>query len=322
MDSTFNNGRGGSQFGVNSRCSSTEPKSDCSAERSMSTKVDFLHPPPFHSNLSNVPCENLQAADIIDEIFREKLRSEKQRFASSTIAHSDTSTDDDDDDDHLNEYIENHRVSLPHLDIDDISADSDEIEEKFQSIFTATAATGQDGSDLSDNWMFKRRGEDDTSSVVSATTPVGMLVPSPTEDIRTQIGDRNADEIESDLSETGSDLDDSLDDDTNEKDRLNVTIDVPHVLVESKILIGGKNEMASFEHNKLIDLLQPGSLVSEQSLTGQSPVISEAKNELILIDATSNKVDTTNKMQQTEASRGDVETVDDLLDFGPIAMPR
>lgn len=268
-------------------------------------------PPTSFVQITKCSVFTSQAADIIDEIFREKLRGEKQRFASST-ARSDTSSDDDDE--RLNDYVQNHRVSLPLIDIDDISADSDEIEEEFQSIYTATQ-TAQDDTDLSDNWMFKRRGEDGTSSVVSATSPVGMLVPSPTEDIRARIGNRNADEIESDLSETGSDLDDSLDADVaNEKDRLNVTIDVPHVLVQSKTLIGGKNEMASFEHSKLIDLLEPGSLVSEQSLTGQSPVISEAKNELILIDATNDKVNA-NKTQRTEA-------VNDLLDLGPVPMPR
>lgn len=254
----------------------------------------------------------MQAADIFDEIFREKIRSEKKGFST---AHSDSSSDDE----RLNDYVQNHRVSLPQLNIDDISADSDEIEEEFQSIYTATAA--QDSDILSDNWMFKRRGEDGTSSVVSATSPVGMLVPSPTEDIRTQIGDRNADEIESDLSEGGSDLDDSLDGDDNEKHRLNVTIDVPHVLVESKTLIGGKNEMTSFDHSKLFDLLEPGSLVSEQSLTGQSPVISEAKNELLLLEAANQEAEAT-EMERRQTQPNKVEAVNDLLDFGPIAQPR
>lgn len=288
----------------------------------MSTKVcSLLHSAPNRNNNSRnllpLICYS-QAADIIDEIFRDKLRSEKQRFVSST-AHSDS---DSSDDERLNNYVQNHRVSLPLLDIDDISADSDEIEEEFQSLYTQTAAQDSD-TNLSDNWMFKRRGEDGTSSsVVSATSPVGMLVPSPTEDIRTQIGDRNADEIESDLSETGSDLDDSLDDDDdNEKDRLNVTIDVPHVLVESKTLIGGKNEMTSFDHSRLFDLLEPGSLVSEQSLTGQSPVISEAKNELLLLDAANKTTENVN-MERRQESSNRVEAVNDLLDFGPTAQPR
>lgn len=251
----------------------------------------------------------IQTADIIDEIFRDKLRSERHR----STAHSDSSSDDE----RLHNYVQNHRVSLPQIDIDDISADSEEIEEEFQSLYTATAAEDSQ-EDLSDNWMFKRRGEDG-SSVVSATSPVGMLVPSPTEDIRTQIGDRNADEIESDLSETGSDLDDSIE--GEEKDRLNVTIDVPHVLVESKTLIGGKNEMASYDHSRLIDLLEPGSLVSEQSLTGQSPVISEAKNELLLLDAANDRVDAT-RMERQQMNTNKVEAVNDLLDFSPIAKPR
>lgn len=113
-----------------------------------------------------------------------------------------------------------------------------------------------------------------------------MLVPSPAIEVKTLIGDKNADEI-SDLSEAGSDLDDPSDIEDNN----NKSIDLPHVLVENKTIIGGKNEMSSLEQTEasLIDLLEPGSLVSEQSLTGQSPVISEAKNNLLFMNESAAK---------------------------------
>lgn len=221
-----------------------------------------------------------QSADIIDQIFREKLEIEKQ-FAASTSPTASVHSGVSSDEAHLSDYLQSHKIGLPHLDIDGGSTDSEDIEQEFQSIYSAS--TGVEANNLSDNWLFKKRNAngDGTSSNVSVASPIGMLVPSPTEDIRTLIGDQNADEI-SDLSEAGSDLDSSdLDDELDAN-----AIDIPHVLVECKTLIGGKNEMASFERSKssLIDLLEPDSLVSEQSLTGQSPMISEAKNNLILID--------------------------------------
>lgn len=102
--------------------------------------------------------------------------------------------------------------------------------------------------------------------------PIGMLVPSPTDDVKTQIGDQNADDL-SDLSEAGSDNDEE------DENAIRSSIDLPHVLVESKTKIGGKNELNSFDH----ELLEPASLVSESSLMRQSPLISEAKNELLLL---------------------------------------
>lgn len=168
--------------------------------------------------------------------------------------------------------------------------DSDDIEQEFQSIYAASTELDANQCELSDNWLFRKANarncmNGSTSSIVSASSPVGMLVPSPTHECRTLIGDRNADEI-SDLSEIGSDLDnDEFSEDERNRSGASL-IDIPHVLIGSKTLIGGKNEMSSFEQSKaaLIDLLEPGSLVSEQSLTGQSPVISEAKNNLILIE--------------------------------------
>lgn len=197
----------------------------------------------------------------------------------------------------LSDYIQKHKISLPDLECPDnnhigIDDDSDEIEQEFQSIYANSADIETNYSDISDNWLFRKPGtqhcmKGSASSIASASSPVGMLVPSPTHDCPTLIGNRIADET-SDLSENGSDVEslngEHSDDELN-RGKLN-SHDLPHVLVESKTLIGGKNEMNSFERSKaaLFDLLEPDSLVSEQSLTGQSPAISEAKNNLILIE--------------------------------------
>lgn len=221
-----------------------------------------------------------QTADIIDEIFREKLG--KENYHSSSPSASVRSE--------LSDYIQNHKIALPEFEIEEdcscAEEDSDDIEEEFQSIYAANSELDANTSEISDNWLFRKVSNRNcmngsVSSVVSAS-PVGMLVPSPTQDCRTLIGDRNADEI-SDLSEIGSDGDFS--DDERNRSGASIT-DLPHVLVGSKTLIGGKNEMNSFEQSKaaLIDLLEPASLVSVQSLTGQSPAVSEAKNNLILIE--------------------------------------
>lgn len=214
----------------------------------------------------------------------------KENYQSSASASASAHSE-------LSDYIQNHKISLPHFEFNDNNiddADSDEIEQEFQSIYAnSTSGFETNHSEISDNWLFRKIGSRNAggcggsaSSIVSASSPVGMLVPSPTYDCPTLIGNRNAEEI-SDLSENGSDID-SLPGSDNEMN-CNDTSDahnLPHVLVESKTLIGGKNEMNSFEQSKvaLINLLEPDSLVSEQSLTGQSPAISEAKNNLILIE--------------------------------------
>lgn len=191
-----------------------------------------------------------------------------------SIPHSPTS-----DEEYLSDYIQNHRVPLPQLNSDD-SNDDYVIDDEYQSI----ASNGTE-SDWQENWLFKKK-KSKNEGIVTASS-IGMLVPSPTEEVKALIGDKTADEI-SDLSEAGSDIesdlsDKEMDDDEDEKNKS--SLDIPHVLVESKTLIGGKNEMDSFAHtNSVNDLLQPDSLVSVQSLSQSSPIIMEAKNEMIFVN--------------------------------------
>lgn len=208
----------------------------------------------------------------------------------------------------LSDYIQHHRIQLP--DLEETSADSEEIEEEFQSIYTAAT---QDDSSWSENWTMRRRNrnrsDDDATAVPAVVTkaispPVGMLVPSPTHDIKTQIGDQNADEI-SDLSEAGSD-------DDGDDEYVPPSIDVPHVLVESKTRIGGKNEAARIEH----DLFEVASLVSDSSLPRQSPLISEARNELLLCDDNGNERTASVAHMRRDAA------ADAKYGFEPIPAPR
>lgn len=249
------------------------------------------------------------------------MGKENYQSSASASAHSE-----------LSDYIQNHKISLPDFefndnDIEDIAdEDSDEIEQEFQSIYANSTGFETNYSDISDNWLFRKIGSRNcmngssgggggsASSIASASSPVGMLVPSPTQECPTLIGTQNAEEI-SDLSENGSDIDslpgEHSDNELNRSSTLNAH-DLPHVLVGSKTLIGGKNEMNSFERSKeaLIDLLEPDSLVSEQSLTGQSPAISEAKNNLILIEDRFNHL-IRNKID----SSTNTESVEPLINF-------
>lgn len=279
----------------------------------------------------------MQTADIIDEIFREKLG--RENYKSSTSASASASVHSE-----LSDYIQNHKISLPDFEFNDNdngieNEDSDEIEQEFQSIYANSTGFDTNYSEISDNWLFRKVSSQNcmngsTSSIVSASSPVGMLVPSPTQECPTLIGNQIADEI-SDLSENGSDTEshhaerifqrhDNSDTEQSEHRRTSNAYDLPHVLVGNKTLIGGKNEMNSFEQSKaaLIDLLEPDSLVSEQSLTGQSPAISEAKNNLILIEDRSspNRINATkmdaflhNEMENQR--QADANTSDLLIKF-------
>ncbi|GLV38956.1 Myosin-7a binding protein [Carabus blaptoides fortunei] len=85
--------------------------------------------------------------------------------------------------------------------------------------------------DWQDNWLFSRKGKGSPKPV-----PVPMLVPNPSTEFRALIGDRDAEDT-SDLSETGSDIEDT-----------ESMHDIKTILVDSRTIIGGKN---------LIDKIDP-----------------------------------------------------------------
>ncbi|XP_059615999.1 uncharacterized protein LOC132261281 isoform X2 [Phlebotomus argentipes] len=157
----------------------------------------------------------------------------------------------DSDETYLSDYIQKHRVPLP-----DLSAASSEgtVEDNSSEI---ASTVGTEGT-WEENWLFKKRKvKTDTNS-----TAIGMLVPSPTEEVKALIGDKNVDEV-SDLSEAGSDAEE----DHQERPAAK--------LVESKTIIGGKNELISLEDT---------SSATESLLSNPDSGINvtEARNEALL----------------------------------------
>lgn len=263
---------------VNSLGSSNEPRSECSSRlgRPMSEKVcvhcvnsHAINPFAILISKSTIFSQKKTQTEL-EALFQRDIGTPELLTPPSSFKSGAFSSEDA----YLSDQFQGHRIHLPEL--AETSADSDEIEEEFQSIYTATANAEADADaddSWSENWTLKRRNIRDAGRK-TMSPPIGMLVPSPTHDVKTQIGDQNADEI-SDLSEAGSDAE------SDGEENSHASIDLPHILVEGKSKIGGRNDVARLEY----DLLEVASLVSESSLTHQSTDISEAKNELLLIDA-------------------------------------
>ncbi|KAJ6643313.1 hypothetical protein Bhyg_08273 [Pseudolycoriella hygida] len=230
-----------SRFENSSTSSSNEPRSDSSNSVS----------------LNDQPM-SLTATKYIDILSAEN--------SISSQIDSPTRSVDSDEEAYLSDYIQKHQVPLPGIE----AHESDSFDEDCETVNSSVTE-----GNWQENWLFKKRKlKNETAAAI------GMLVPSPMEDVKALIGDKTTDEV-SDLSEAGSDLED------DEIETLNGrrSADLPHALIDSKTIIGGKNEFGSFTEVKTIDeLLQPDSLVSTQSFDSQNPVIMEAKNDLILIN--------------------------------------
>ncbi|XP_055690893.1 microtubule-associated protein futsch isoform X2 [Lutzomyia longipalpis] len=180
----------------------------------------------------------------------DKHLEEASQASESSLKTRSTESDET----YLSDYIQKHRVPLP-----DLSAASSEgtVDDTASSEILSTAGT--EGT-WEENWLFKKRKvKTDTNS-----TAIGMLVPSPTEEVKAFIGDKNVDEV-SDLSEAGSDAED----DNQERPAAK--------LIESKTIIGGKNELISLEDTSSAT----DSLVSNPD-SGIN--VTEARNEVLLID--------------------------------------
>lgn len=116
------------------------------------------------------------------------------------------------DEEYLSDYIQNHRVPLPEFGSDDVSADG-----QLNEVFTSIGSNGTAEKDWQENWLFKKTESNLIDELTNPIAHIGMLVPSPTEDVKAQIGDQTTDEV-SDLSEAGSDVENELSD--NEPDSL------------------------------------------------------------------------------------------------------
>uniref|UniRef100_A0A6B2EAS7 Putative conserved secreted protein n=1 Tax=Phlebotomus kandelakii TaxID=1109342 RepID=A0A6B2EAS7_9DIPT len=176
----------------------------------------------------------------------DKRLEEASQGSESSLKTRSTESDET----YLSDYIQKHRVPLP-----DLSAASSESTAEDVSEVASTAGT--EGT-WEENWLFKKRKvKTETNS-----TAIGMLVPSPTEEVKALIGDKNVDEV-SDLSEAGSDAEEDTQDRPAAK------------LLESKTIIGGKNDLISLEET---------SSATESLLSNPDSGINvtEAKNEALL----------------------------------------
>jgi hypothetical protein len=139
----------------------------------------------------------------------------------------------------------------------------------FSSAVDIQSVSSSNGTDATweDNWLFKKR------KLKTENQSIAMLVPSPTEEIKALIGDKNADET-SDLSENSDD-----DDERDETDKKTYT---------NSLLIDPK-EIASIT----LSPSPSNSLKSMQSLTSldtsNPTVITEAKNSHLLQEAEPNQ---------------------------------
>lgn len=132
---------------------------------------------------------------------------------------------------------------------------------------SVNSSNGTDGT-WEDNWLFKKR------KLKTENQSIAMLVPSPTEEIKALIGDKNADET-SDLSETEDDGDGRT------------------ATFTSTLVIEAKNKEVPLPRKVVCVTNEgtsaPDSLKSMQSLTsldtGSPTVITEAKNSKLLANA-------------------------------------
>jgi hypothetical protein len=128
---------------------------------------------------------------------------------------------------------------------------------------SVNSSNGTDGT-WEDNWLFKKR------KLKTENQSIAMLVPSPTEEIKALIGDKNADET-SDLSENSDDGDD-----VGEKAMFTNTL-----LIQPKMMQIPIAEVSAVS-------APTDSLKSMQSLTSldteNNEIITEAKNNLLLVD--------------------------------------
>ncbi|XP_058834540.1 uncharacterized protein LOC131691876 isoform X3 [Topomyia yanbarensis] len=153
------------------------------------------------------------------------------------------------DESYLSDYIQKHTVPLP--DLSDTTGSSPEDD----SVSLKSNTT--DGT-WEENWLFKKR------QLKSTESSIAMLVPSPTEEVKALIGDQNADEV-SDLSETGSDFEGYESDSVSKDAPLSSNTSVPHT-------------------EKPVEEIVQDSLISINSTASNEPVLSEAKNSLLLTE--------------------------------------
>ncbi|XP_061390045.1 serine-rich adhesin for platelets [Musca vetustissima] len=196
----------------------------------------------------------------------------------------------------MSDYLATHMVPLPDL---SVVATESEMEDDYMSV--TSSAVGD--SAWENNWLFKKKKPSLAGGSIS-TSSVGMLVPDPKEDVRAQIGDKTADEI-SDLSELGSDTDDSS------MDLLRANLDPVNNRLFNKHLIGGQNSKMVLD-----ELIERSSMISNTLPLDQEEPYAETRN--VDVDAPSkNEAINTNVNQQNNNNNNNKEDQKNLEVLNP-----
>uniref|UniRef100_A0A182LVG2 Uncharacterized protein n=1 Tax=Anopheles culicifacies TaxID=139723 RepID=A0A182LVG2_9DIPT len=176
----------------------------------------------------------------------------------------------DTDESYLSDYIQRHKVPLPDLS-DTTGSGSGAEDDDLQSL----KSNATDGT-WEENWLFRKRQLKTTESSIA------MLVPSPTEEVKALIGDKNADEI-SDLSEAGSDCE-GYESDGNAG---RATEQSPSAVIATNSKDTSEAISSSSKtQDSLEEHLPHDSLVSINSLPVNEEVLSEATNSQLLAEQT------------------------------------
>ncbi|XP_073847576.1 myosin-7a binding protein isoform X6 [Musca autumnalis] len=196
----------------------------------------------------------------------------------------------------MSDYLATHMVPLPDL---SVIATESEMDDDYMSV--TSSAVGD--SAWENNWLFKKKKPSLAGGSIS-TSSVGMLVPDPKEDVRAQIGDKTADEI-SDLSELGSDTDDSS------MDLLRANLDPVSNRLFNKHVIGGQNSKMVLD-----ELIERSSMISNTLPLDQEEAYAETRN--VNVDAPSkNEAINTNVSQQNGNNNNNQEDQKNLEVLNP-----
>lgn len=235
---------------------------------------------------------------------KSELGLHRRRFRRSITVEpeqeEDQEPDEDDEEEQsadLNEYVLKHRVPLP-----DFST-MDSGESTADEMSSSRSTTGTEGT-WEENWLFKKK-----KLKAETGASLAMLVPSPTEEVKALIGDKNADEV-SDLSEA-EDVDQEETSSDEEENEVKGLQELPSVLIQSKTLIGGKNELISFDDNS-----SGGDSLLSNPDSGIN--VTDARNDA-LVDEEFNRIMT--GTGEDEEDDDPVEAINESK-IVPIAAPR
>ncbi|XP_055630957.1 uncharacterized protein LOC129771390 isoform X3 [Toxorhynchites rutilus septentrionalis] len=192
------------------------------------------------SGKSQLNAANLRRMSLNAEEFRSK-----EELYDQSLSESDES--------YLSDYIQKHTVPLPDLSDATGSGPEDDL--------ASVKSNNTDGT-WEENWLFRKR------QLKSTEASIAMLVPSPTEEVKALIGDKNADEV-SDLSEAGSDIEE-YDSDSNRRDS---TTGASFPILESPLEFPSNAE---------------DCLMSITSISPSEQILSEATNDFLLRERSTN----------------------------------